>query len=313
MDIRTLYKSIDKTKIQELVTDRQEEDLFLDFKIANSSDFSNRDDRKTFAKALSGFANSSGGLIVWGVKARKNDQGIDCACGSSEIENVRLFVSKLNEHTGQFVDPIVEGIQHRRITTSGDKGFAITMVPESDSGPHMAKAGENRYYKRSGDSFYKMEHFDIEDMFGRRKKPKLRLYTRALGLNKIRSGDHYVCSLIVGIKNDGRGTAKYPYISLKVNSPYEIDRCGLDGNSNTGLPRIYQGFGAEGYVFGADVNVVIHPGQRLEVTRITFDRKVDTSLSDDLEIRWAISAEDFGLVEDSTIIRCSDLEEQAKR
>ena len=30
----------------------------------------------------------------------------------------------------------------------------------------MAKLGEDRYYKRSGDSFRKMEHFDLEDMFG---------------------------------------------------------------------------------------------------------------------------------------------------
>ena len=39
----------------------------------------------------------------------------------------------------------------------------------------MAKLGENRYYKRSGDSFYQMEHFDLEDMFGRRRKPKLKM------------------------------------------------------------------------------------------------------------------------------------------
>lgn len=29
----------------------------------------------------------------------------------------------------------------------------------------MAKLEEDRYYKRSGDSFYRMEHFDLEDMF----------------------------------------------------------------------------------------------------------------------------------------------------
>ena len=42
----------------------------------------------------------------------------------------------------------------------------------------MAKAGEDRYYKRSGASFYRMEHFDLEDMFGRRLKPKLNTVVR---------------------------------------------------------------------------------------------------------------------------------------
>jgi hypothetical protein len=39
----------------------------------------------------------------------------------------------------------------------------------------MAKFGQDRYYKRSGDTFRRMEHFDLEDMFGRRPRPKLEL------------------------------------------------------------------------------------------------------------------------------------------
>jgi hypothetical protein len=50
-----------------------------------------------------------------------------------------------------------------------------TFVPETDGGPFMALFGEQRYYKRSGDSFYQMEHFDLEDMFGRRQKPNLEM------------------------------------------------------------------------------------------------------------------------------------------
>jgi AhpD family alkylhydroperoxidase len=123
---------------------------------------------------VSGFANSSGGIIVWGVDARKNAQDVDCAVGRKEIEPIKLFLSRLNALTGQAVSPIVDGIRHRAIETTENSGFAITLVPETESGPHMAKLGEDRYYKRSGDSFYKMEHFDLEDMFGRRPEANLR-------------------------------------------------------------------------------------------------------------------------------------------
>jgi hypothetical protein len=84
-----------------------------------------------------------------------------------------LFISRLNELTGLAVSPIVNGVKHKPIQTSPNKGFAVTLIPESDSGPHMAKLGEDRYYKRSGASFYRMEHFDIADMFGRRQRPSL--------------------------------------------------------------------------------------------------------------------------------------------
>jgi predicted HTH transcriptional regulator len=61
------------------------------------------DDKRNLAKCLSGFANSSGGIIVWGVDARKNAQGIDCASAASEIASIRQFLSRLNELTGEAV------------------------------------------------------------------------------------------------------------------------------------------------------------------------------------------------------------------
>jgi predicted HTH transcriptional regulator len=132
----------------------QEENLQLDFKTINRADFTRADDKKNLAKALSGFANSSGGIVVWGIVATKNAEGIDGASGVREIDRPALFVNRLNEFTGVAVSPLVEGVRHKPIASNADTGFAVTLVPESDSGPHMAKFHEDRYYKRSGDSFY---------------------------------------------------------------------------------------------------------------------------------------------------------------
>ena len=80
-------------------------------------------DNKNFAKALSGFANSNGGIIVWGIIPRKDDTTqIDCAVELKPIENISLFCTKLNEFTGQCVSPIVEGVRNRKIKTVGSKG-----------------------------------------------------------------------------------------------------------------------------------------------------------------------------------------------
>jgi predicted HTH transcriptional regulator len=175
MNLSETFDRLGLKEIDEFLELRQEEHLQLDFKTINNANLNGSDDKRSLAKCISGFANSSGGIIVWGVDARKNAQDVDCAVGRKEIEPIKLFLSRLNALTGQAVSPIVDGIQHRAIETTGNSGFAITLVPETESGPHMAKLGEDRYYKRSGDSFYKMEHFDLEDMFGRRQKPNLGL------------------------------------------------------------------------------------------------------------------------------------------
>lgn len=212
------------------------------------------------------------------------------------------------------VSPIVEGTKHKKIETTGDKGFAITLVPESVIGPHMAQGGLKRYYKRSGDSFYPMEHFDIEDMFGRRKKPKLSLYTNIVGGGTTSgpSGKTYRCHIILGIENVGRGTARYPYLAIKVHPPYEIDLLwGLDGNGNHGLPILPKGGGLSGFVqFGANTDIVIHPNTIYPVTKIRFDIPKNTEKLEDVIIESKMISEDIRYLEERTVIKGSKIIKQ---
>lgn len=176
MDYSELFATLTPELIEDWISSGRQEDLFLDFKQISRPDLSDKSDRKNFAKVLSGFANSAGGIVVWGVDARPDRQtGIDAATAASPIDRLSLFCGKLEEFTGTFVSPLVDGVRHRTLPTKDDSGFAATLIPMSDAGPHMALGGEGRYYKRSGSSFYPMEHFDLEDMFGRRRKAILQL------------------------------------------------------------------------------------------------------------------------------------------
>ena len=109
MSIMGEFEKIELSIIEEYIDKQQEEHLTLDFKTLNSSQL-NREDRKNLGKTISGFANSSGGIVVWGIDARKNENGIDCAKGIIEIENSKLALSKLNEYTGRATMPIVAGM-----------------------------------------------------------------------------------------------------------------------------------------------------------------------------------------------------------
>ncbi len=174
-----LFESITLEAIKRFVHEKQEEHLHLDFKTADSE--MTRDDRKNLAKAVSGFANSDGGVIVWGIDARVGPDAVDRAQELKPIAPLDLFMSRLTSHAGGAANPTVDGVIHLKIPVSKDanEGYAKSLVPRSDSGPHMAKLGVDRYFKRSGDRFFRMEHFDIEDMFGKRKRPVLKLVRRA--------------------------------------------------------------------------------------------------------------------------------------
>lgn len=305
MDIIKYFDELSLNQIEGYIKDGQEENLFLDFKTLTDSSLSKRDDRKNLAIALSGFANSEGGIVVWGVDARRNSEGIDVATELKEIENLSLLLSKLNHYTGQAVDPLIEGVRHKKIPTIGDNGFATTVIPWSDSGPHMAKLGENRYYKRSGDSFYIMEHFDIEDMFGRRKKPKLLLRNKLLP----RGGPSILdFRLLLAIENAGRGVAKSPYLEININSPYKIADFGLDGNGSFGLSTLAQSLGSMSHRYGAS-NIVIHPGVVHDVTAIQLNKPLlkEIPTVPDLVIDYKIAAEDMRIVDGTITITYQDL------
>ncbi len=213
MGLLEIFNGLNKDILDSYVQEKKQEDLHLDFKTVNSN-ITSENDKKNYAKSVSGFANSDGGIIIWGVDCRKNSDGADCAESIVPIKNIEAFLSKLNALSNEVCSPSIDGLQHKIIFKSGTEGCAATFVPVSDSGPHMAKLGEQRYYKRSGSNFYKMEHYDLEDMFGRRQRPSLNLKVHR---GKDSQSSEYTFKLI----NSGRAPTKHLNSCVNISSRRE--------------------------------------------------------------------------------------------
>jgi hypothetical protein len=274
MSLTDQYAALDRTALQGFIG-QQCEHLQLDFKTVNSASF-NRDDRRSLACALSGFANSSGGLIVWGVDARPNSDAIDCATALFPIDNLPLFLSRLNQLTSEAASPAIDGVQHRAIPFEGTAGCAVTLVPESASGPHMAKLGEDRYYKRNGSSFIRLEHFDLADMFGRRMRPDLQL---AIELRE-QPTDPPSEQVIFSFVNQGRALARHYGLICTLDEAATVT--GTDGimrnqtHMNEGKP----------VVSTQDDHGVIHPvGTRMRAG-VAFIKRPDRTVPLTVSVQW---------------------------
>ncbi|ARJ25694.1 ATP-binding protein [Bacillus sp. 17RED48] len=166
--------------IQEMIENQQEENIFLDFKLkTDPKTFKlSGDDRKNYGKALSGFSNTSGGVIIWGVEAKPTHEKIDVACDTKPITNAKGFLTELNGLLNYALVPNNFGIKNIYIPLPNEstKGFVATYVPESNLPPHRALLKLNQYFIRSGDNFVLLEHVHLEDMFGRRQKPNLEIH-----------------------------------------------------------------------------------------------------------------------------------------
>ena len=127
MSLRVEFERLTAEIIGGFPAAAQEEHLQLDFKLVNDPNLGGQGDRKILAKCISGFANSSGGIVVWGVDARRNDEGIDCAGEIQPINSLGIFLSRLNELSGRATSPAVEGVVHKKFETSSNRGFAATL------------------------------------------------------------------------------------------------------------------------------------------------------------------------------------------
>ncbi|MCJ2136695.1 ATP-binding protein [Methylobacterium sp. J-026] len=251
--------------IQRLIADRMQEGVQLDFKQKGDSkkgDFDNND-KKILAKAVSGFANSAGGLLVWGVNAEKGQDGIDCAqAPAAPIAQIELFLSEATTLVGQLIQPRHDGIHLCTIPSASapGAGYLLIYVERSERRPHRSEAsGQKQYFKRAGDSFFKMEHYDIEDAFKRVAVPDLQLAWRLDIISTNGAGDQ-TSELVLQLNNISEVTAKYPYLYFK--GPIFGD---VRSEPRFDYRRSQEG---EWLCFHAGANQVINPGTSSSVVEI---------------------------------------------
>ena len=261
-------------------------------------------DRKNLAKAVSGFANSGGGVLIWGIE--------DTTLKPKPITNVKQFVQNLLELAPQITDPIVGNIDGCSIdfNTEAKEGYGIIFIPESILPPHRVTLNideiKNHYFFRSGNTFNIASHTMLEDMFGRRPRPNLKLDIRAEPRSL--GGIIKRFDLILAIENNGRGSAKSPFLSVKVNDPYKISEYGIDGNGHFGLSKLFSSYSAEEQRYGSTESFVIHPGIIFDITVIKVEIDIQKlPFYPNVVIDYKIAAEGIQVIEGQQIYKVDDL------
>lgn len=190
------------------------ESEILDFKLAEKGGTKLFDkDHKNLSKAISGFANSGGGILVWGVECNRDKKGVDQIVALPGLKDLKAFQSSVLTNYPGFTSPGAQGVDVKLIETSNDAGFLAMYIPKGESNPLMATAGDlHRYYYRSGPSFKPMPEWMVADRYGRRPQPKLELVWRK---QRHAYGDSTVFIVQLGLRNVGRGLAQEICVQLK--------------------------------------------------------------------------------------------------
>ncbi|MFI3242009.1 MAG: ATP-binding protein [Alphaproteobacteria bacterium] len=166
--------------IDEFIINFKTEELFLDFKLVasqfnKSNLYMHKDDRKNLAKAISGFGNSEGGVIIWGVECSRDVEIGDVAKAKVKVKNVYRYLSWIENAISGCTIPSHNKVRNHvfGVDENGD-GFLATFIPKSDLAPLMTSTG-NKIYIRSGSNNVPAPYSVIAGMFGRAPQPNIEL------------------------------------------------------------------------------------------------------------------------------------------
>jgi len=158
-----------ESEVLDFIAQPVSEELFLDYKRSASNGagtaLPNRD-RANLAKAISGFGNSEGGVIIWGVDCRSDPEAGDVPTGPVKIENPARFKTWLDQATSGLTVPPHTGVRHHAIV----EGFVVTLIPGGLHTPYQT-TGDMSYYIRVGSNFAKAPHAVLAWISTERNRP----------------------------------------------------------------------------------------------------------------------------------------------
>src|SRR5258708_4189001 len=214
----------------------QPEDVHFDCKEWPSSD---GDAQKVFAKAACGLTNAEGGVVLVGMKARSNAKDEpDLVESAAPVTDTSAVKSRMLDVVGQLVEPRIEGIQVSEVNESaGTKsGFVVVYVPPAEGPPRRSRK-DWKFYQRIGSGTFPMEYFQLEERFGQRPAPKLELYLEFEQIGGIITSPRVPARWFgLGLRNLGRGLAKFPSVRYRRTSGLNVDQYGIDGSFGFGIP-----------------------------------------------------------------------------
>jgi hypothetical protein len=265
----------DIKEIENLKSNNESESLYLDFKLFRGDNWKN-----TYSKAASAFANSEGGVLVWGVDCRQKD-GIDIVQDVIPIRNITKVKSNLDNYTSCATAPGIVGSENFVITAADDTGYIVSYIPKHDGMPIMAMGNDqHNFYYRASSSSLPMEQYMLADRFSRRPQPKLCLVFD-VNISENYPGEKTEISIRVNLHNLGKGIALYSAAYISADA-YIRDHWSSNALHYAG-GNIYDNEIICGYTYEANPNYVIYPNEKRGLAQIRFE------ISDSVENRLKLN------------------------
>jgi len=201
--------------LQNLAAAGVEENEWMEFKGVSHLDTKDDKVKEIWSKSLGAFANSSGGLLIWGINAPHK-----AANGTSFAKDAARLADRLGETLNSVIQPHVPGVLISPVLqNSGPEGFVVCLIPESRFAPHLSLFPRREFFIRCQDSSIPTPYAALRRQFQPSPGPilwarcHLQVYKDNVGIS---------VSPDLRIKNAGYSTANELQVQLSGHAKFPL-------------------------------------------------------------------------------------------
>jgi hypothetical protein len=162
-----------ESELMQMILSQVEENLHLDYKGAGSLS-STDSKKKEIAKDISAFANSDGGMVIYGIREFDDAARRHLPEKLDPIDRNAISKEWLEQVINSNIQPKIENLTIHPITLSSAINHVayVIKIPKSNT---AHKASDKKYYKRYNFESVAMEDYEIKDIINRLSSPQLSL------------------------------------------------------------------------------------------------------------------------------------------
>jgi hypothetical protein len=161
-----------KSDLENLILNQIEENIGLDYKSAESLGKS-VGKKKELSKDVSAFANSNGGIIIYGIKEFDELEKRHLPEKIDPVNRTEYSKEWLEQVINSNISPRIDGINITSISLNEtDEVAYLVDIPKSYT---AHQSSDFRYYKRFNFESVAMHDYEVKDVMNRNKTPKIEL------------------------------------------------------------------------------------------------------------------------------------------
>ena len=219
-----------------------------------------KDDKKRteITKDVSAFANSDGGIIIYGV-SEKDHRPIEI----SPIDG-RIYTKEWLENVIQLIQPRIDDLKIYPVRINDLKqSIYVVKIPRSGNAPHMAR--DKRYYKRFNFMSEPMEDYEVKDLYNRSVTPDLEI-TGCSFYKAEETEDRITYELMANVANVGHQACESFKLNFYINNYRYCDI----GNEVFGEKLIYTAINEHRVKFSRPSRETLYPEEIINMGCLQF-------------------------------------------